>query len=112
MYRIRIHALVAGLTVVGASLLAPNAHSAGETRQKAQEHLMAISRNMEKEFELENLIKAKGFKDAAVLVDDRAVTVIVAAASLPAEESQRIKELVSKGTGVELQNIVVIHKYQ
>ncbi|BAF59354.1 hypothetical protein PTH_1173 [Pelotomaculum thermopropionicum SI] len=89
-----------------------NAHSAGETRQKAQEHLMAISRNMEKEFELENLIKAKGFKDAAVLVDDRAVTVIVATASLPAEESQLIKELVSKGTGVELQNIVVIHKYQ
>lgn len=87
-----------------------NANSSGETRQKAQEHLMAISRSMEKEVELESLIRAKGFKDAAVLVDDRAVTVIVAATNLSTEEAARIIDLVSRGTGVETQNIVIIPK--
>jgi len=87
-----------------------NNNSTSETRQKAQEHLMAISRNMEKEIELESLLKAKGFKEAAVLVDDRAVTVVVEAANLSAGESSQITDLVSRGTGVDLQNIVLITK--
>lgn len=87
-----------------------NNNSAPETRQKAQEHLMVISRNMAKEVELENLIRAKGFKDAAVLVDDRAVTVIVAAKSLSGGEAAGITELVSRGTGVDPQNVVIITK--
>ncbi|MCL6635092.1 MAG: SpoIIIAH-like family protein [Peptococcaceae bacterium] len=85
-----------------------NAGSTSETRQKAQEHLMAISRNMAREVELENLIRAKGFKDAAVLVDDRAVTVIVAAAGLTGGEAAGITELVSRSTGVDAQNVVII----
>lgn len=85
-----------------------NGNSANEIRQKAQEHLLAISRNMEKEVELESLVRAKGFKDAAALVDERSVTIIVAAASLSGDETVRIKELASRGTGVEAQNIVVI----
>jgi len=87
-----------------------NANSTVETRQKAQEHLMTISRSMEKEVELENLIRAKGFKDAAVLVDDRSVTVIVAATNLSNEEAIRMTDLVSRGTGVEAQNVVIIPK--
>lgn len=87
-----------------------NANSTVETRQKAQEHLMTISRSMEKEVELENLIRAKGFKDAAILVDDRSVTVIVAATNLSNEEAIRMTDLVSRGTGVEAQNVVIIPK--
>ncbi|MFA4886161.1 MAG: SpoIIIAH-like family protein [Desulfotomaculaceae bacterium] len=87
-----------------------NTNSTSETRQKAQEHLMAISRNMEKEIEMESLLKAKGFKDAAVLVDERAVTVVVEAAHLSAGESSQITDLVFRGTGVDLQNIIIITK--
>jgi len=87
-----------------------NVNSAGETRQKAQEHLMAISRNMEKEIELENLLRAKGFKDAAVLVNERAVTVIVETDHLSTGESFQITDLVSRGTGVDTQNIIIITK--
>ncbi|HHU85609.1 MAG: SpoIIIAH-like family protein [Pelotomaculaceae bacterium] len=87
-----------------------NANSTADTRQKAQEHLMVISRSMEKENELENLIRAKGFKEAAVFVDERSVTVIVESAreSLTTEELSSITGLVSRGTGVDAQNIVVI----
>jgi len=87
-----------------------NAGTAGETRQKAQEHLMAISRSMEKESELENLIRAKGFDDAAVMVDESTATAIVAAASLSSVEVAAITELVSRGAGIEQQKIAVINK--
>ncbi len=87
-----------------------NANSTADTRQKAQEHLLAISRSMEKENELENLIRAKGFKDAAVYVDEGSVTVIVEPASvkLTTEDLSSITGLVSRGTGVDAQNIVII----
>lgn len=87
-----------------------NTGSSAESRQKAQDHLMSISRNMEKEVELENLIRASGYRDAAVFVDERAVSVVVAAEKLSAEESGRISELVSKRTGMEPKNISVIAK--
>lgn len=87
-----------------------NAGTAGETRQKAQEHLMAISRSMEKESELENLIRAKGFTDAVVMVDESTATAIVAADRLSNVEVTAITELVSRGTGMELPKIAVINK--
>lgn len=87
-----------------------NADSAGETRQKAQELLLAISSKMEKEIELESLLRAKGFKDAAVIADERAVTVVVTADKLSAGESAEINSLVYRKTGVDAQNIVIIPK--
>lgn len=87
-----------------------NDNSAGETRQKAQEHLLDISSKMEKEIELENLLRAKGYKDAAVIADERAVTVIVTTDKLSAGESADINNLVSRRTGADTQNIVIIPK--
>lgn len=87
-----------------------NENSAGETRQKAQEHLLDISSEMEKEIELENLLRAKGFKDAAVIADERAVTVIVTSDKLSVSESAEINSLVSRSTGVDAQNIIIIPK--
>lgn len=87
-----------------------NAGTVDETRQKAQEHLLAISRSMEKESELENLIRAKGFDDAAVIVDESTATAIVASGSLSSAEVAAITELVSRGTGMEQQKIAVISK--
>lgn len=87
-----------------------NAGTADETRQKAQEHLMAISRSMEKESELENLIRAKGFADAAVMVDESAVTAVVAAASLDSVEVAAITELVARSTGIDQEKITIISK--
>ena len=84
--------------------------SGGETRQKAQEHLLVISQSVQKEVELENLIRARGFKDAAVLVDERSVTVVVAADSFAAEERARIADMVTRSTGVDSRKILIIRK--
>lgn len=87
-----------------------NAASNDQTRQRAQENLLSISNRITKEIEVENLIRAKGFKDAAVYLEDEGVTVVVHAGQLSPEEATRISDLVSRGTGVSEQNIVIIPK--
>ncbi|SHJ10049.1 SpoIIIAH-like family protein [Desulfofundulus thermosubterraneus] len=85
-----------------------NPQAAAETRRTAQERLLAISQSMAREVEVENLLRAKGFKDAAVSLDDRGATVVVQAARISPEEATRIAELVSRGTGVAEQDVVII----
>lgn len=85
-----------------------NPQSAAETRKAAQEKLLALSQNMAREMEVENLIRAKGFKDAAVYLDSGGATVVVQAPRITPEEARRIAELISRSTGVAEQNVVII----
>jgi len=87
-----------------------NTETADDTRQKAQESLLAISRNMEKESTLENLIRAKGFTDAAVKVDESTATAIVSSADISAGDIGVITELVARITGLSPDKIAVIGK--
>lgn len=94
-----------------------NSPSASEqARKKAQEELLAISQKLAKETELEHLIRAKGYQDATVCIEGKGVTVIVQPlkgkepAKISAEDVARICEVVSWGTGVGEQNIIVIPK--
>ncbi|HHW42491.1 MAG TPA: SpoIIIAH-like family protein [Desulfotomaculum sp.] len=82
--------------------------TAAETRRKAQEKLLTISQNMAREMEVENLIRARGFQDAAVCLDEKGATVVVLAPRISKEEAARINELVSRGTGVDARNVVII----
>jgi len=88
-----------------------NVNSSSETRQKAQENLMSISNCMEKEVEMENLIKAKGYNDAAVLIDNRSVTAVVATKILNPEEVVSLTDLIARGTGIDSSNIIIIPRY-
>ncbi|MGB9804148.1 SpoIIIAH-like family protein [Desulfofundulus sp.] len=85
-----------------------NPQAAAETRRTAQDQLLAISQNMAREVEVENLIRAKGFKDAAVSLENHGATVVVQATRISPEDVTRIAELVSRETGVAEQNIVII----
>lgn len=87
-----------------------NPGTVDETRQKAQEQLMAISHSMEKESELENLIRAKGFDDAVVIVDEHTATAVVSAGNMNSGEVTAITELVSRSTGMDPQKIAIISK--
>ncbi len=84
-----------------------------ETRKKVQEKLLEISSNMSKEMELENLIRARGYRDAAVFLDGDTVTVVVQPGKniLPGtEENSEIAALVSKSAGVPEDNVIIITK--
>jgi len=85
-----------------------SANSDEETMKKAQEQLMEISRVMGKEVELENLIRAKGIEDAAVLLDSRAVMVIVADSGMVSGDVYQLTDLVSRGTGLAVQDVAMV----
>jgi stage III sporulation protein AH len=87
-----------------------NPASSPQARQQAQERLLAISNKMAKEIEIEHLIRARGFKDSTVCLEENGVTVIVQAANLSTQDTANICEVVSWGTGVGDQNIIIIPK--
>ncbi|MBF7082100.1 SpoIIIAH-like family protein [Desulfallas sp. Bu1-1] len=83
-----------------------------DTRKMAHEQFLRISNNISKEMELENLIRARGFQDAAVFLDNESVTVVVQPGEkMTADaENDAIAELVSKSTGVAENNVIIITK--
>jgi stage III sporulation protein AH len=87
-----------------------NPNSAQETRQDAQQKLIAITQNLEREMELENLIIAKGFEDAVVLIQPSAVTVIVQGRTLPQDQIAKITDLAVRSLKVRAEDIVIIPK--
>lgn len=79
-----------------------------ETLEDAQAQKLALVAQMEKEFSIENLIRAKGFADAAVTFHPGAVSVVVDCAELSAEQVAQVLEIVRSETGESAENIKVI----
>ncbi|MFZ5633642.1 MAG: SpoIIIAH-like family protein [Bacillota bacterium] len=84
--------------------------TAGETRQLAQEQLLGISKSVTREARMENLLKARGYRDAVVCMDQKGVTVVVESQVLIPAEEAKIIELVSKESGFGEQGILIIPK--
>lgn len=87
-----------------------NPNSDKEIRERAQEDLLKIIRQMEKELILENLIKGKGFEDAVIFFGDDSVNVIVKTQGLDDKQVAQICDIVSKGTGLSLDKITIIER--
>ena len=81
-----------------------------ETLKDAQEQKMAIVDDMESEFTMESLIKAKGFNDVAVTFHKGSVNVIVDSEQLSQEQVAQILDIVQKETGEAASNIKVSAK--
>ncbi len=86
--------------------------SSSEMKQRAQQELINLTRNMSKELELESLIKARGYPDAAVMLENNTVTVIVAAPKLLGDEANSLVGLISKAAGVDAKNVMLVQKNQ
>ncbi|SFF93443.1 stage III sporulation protein AH [Desulfotomaculum arcticum] len=83
-----------------------------ETRKTAHEKFLNISSSISKEMELENLLRARGFQDAAVFLDGDSVTVVVQPGQkeVAAEDNYDLTQLVAKSTGVTEENVIIITK--
>jgi stage III sporulation protein AH len=66
------------------------------------------AKRMEKESSAETVIKAKGFKDALVMISDTGVTVIVPAETLLQSETLQIQDAVTSQIEIELEKIKII----
>lgn len=87
-----------------------NGKNEDSSRQKAQDAIIKITIDRQKELEMENLIKAKGFSDALVFIHDNSVNAIVKTNTLSKEEVLQIADIISRSTGVRPEDITISTK--
>lgn len=80
---------------------------AAEQRLKAQDELHQLIATMAQETEIENLLKAKGYVDGVVVLDEESAIVVVPA-RLSRDEASQIGELVNRLTGIRFENITIV----
>ncbi|MFZ5898568.1 MAG: SpoIIIAH-like family protein [Bacillota bacterium] len=83
----------------------PNAGQ--EAREKAQARLLEISRDMEREVSIENILRARGFGDAVVFFQGEMVTVVLPC-RLTEEQTASVINIVSRGASAASENVMVI----
>lgn len=87
-----------------------NSNSDKELKLQAQKEMMNLVKLTEKEMVIENLIKAKGFNDALVFIHENNVNVIVDAQNLTTAQVAQIQDIVSRETGVSIENIKIMQR--
>ncbi len=83
-------------------------NSVAETRQEAQQKILQISNYLDQELQLENLIKAKGFNDAVILIQPQSVSVVVDQKDFNRDEIAQITDLIITITSQSIENIYII----
>ena len=81
-----------------------------KTQEQAQEKWLELSMKIQKEGEIENLLKIKGFQDAVADVFTESVTVIVYAPSLTPNEVSIIQDIVVRVAKVRVDKITISAK--
>lgn len=82
-----------------------------ESQTKAQSELTALSQKWEKEMIIERLIKAKGFEDAIVFINEQSVNVVVLnGKALTTAQAAQIKDIVAREAKVSAENIKIVCK--
>lgn len=87
-----------------------NKDTSQETRDQAQRQIIKLTETDQKEMNIENLIKAKGFQDAIVLIDNNTANIVVQADKLSDQEVAKIQDIVSQQTGFTLDNIKIMNR--
>lgn len=78
-----------------------------ETKAKAAENLLEIQERIEKESGAEALLRAKGFKEVYVRIDDDGVDVVVSKSELTDSDIAQIEEIVNRKTGYSVGKIKI-----
>ena len=81
--------------------VAENPESSAESKKEAEKRLIDMAMRMEKEAACEAEIKAKGFADAVVYLNEDTVTVVVKADELIASDTVKIQEIIVRITGCD-----------
>lgn len=80
------------------------------TRKEAQNKMLALTDTMEKEMEIESLIRARGYKDALAYIHDEAVDVIIHTNGLEKDDVAKIGDIIIKVTGFGTGDVTIIEK--
>ena len=82
--------------------------SSEAAKTAAEEQKLGLVERMEKEMQLESLVKAKGFDDAIVTMSDSGVNVVVGTAELTAEQAVQIYDIVRSETDLTAGDVKII----
>lgn len=86
-----------------------DAQADSAAKEQAVEQAAAIASRMDKEAAIENLLKAKDFADALVMIGDSDVNVVVKAeGELISSQTMQIQDAVQSQTDVELDHIKIV----
>ncbi|RDV82503.1 SpoIIIAH-like family protein [Ammonifex thiophilus] len=88
--------------------IAKDPGTSAATRREAQEKIMELTRRAEKEAWLEGLLKAQGFEEAVVTIEERGIITVILPRELSVQETERVVELVSRATGRKQEEITVV----
>ncbi len=88
--------------------VADSEDSTTETKEKANNDMIAMAKTTDVEGTIESLVKAKGFTDCMVYISDEAVNVVVASSGLSSEQAAQINEIVISESGHDAAAIKIV----
>ncbi len=91
-------------------LVAESADASEEAKAEAQNKISQIAVDIQNETNIETLVKAKGFEDCVAIISNDAVSVIVSAETLQANEAAQILSIVYDTTGIAPENVSIINR--
>jgi len=77
-------------------------------KQSALAQIEKIGKNIEKEVEIESLIKAKGFEKCLAIINDKGVNIVVKSEGLSTAQTVQIQDIITQNTDISLNNIKII----
>lgn len=77
-------------------------------RQKAQNQILKMAEDVEKESMIEKVAQAKGYQEVAVYIDGDSVKLIVKKDSLNEQDVAKLKDIIVEQTGISPQNIKIV----
>ncbi|MCK8825453.1 SpoIIIAH-like family protein [Fuchsiella alkaliacetigena] len=87
-----------------------NPNSSEALKDQAQDRLLDMTNTLEKEMEIESLIRARGFEDALSFIHRNSVDIIIATPGLEESDVAKIGDVVAKATGLGLEDVTIIEK--
>ena len=91
-------------------LVTEDAEASEEAKAEASAKISKIAVDIQNEANIETLVKAKGFEECVAIIGDDAVSVVVKADTLQANEAAQIFSIVYETTGISPENISIINK--
>ncbi len=85
-----------------------NENADEESRQSAQNGILALADNTQTETTIENLIKSRGFSDAVCYINNSQANIVVKAESLDETQVALITEIVTEQTNIAPEKIKVV----
>lgn len=87
-----------------------NANSSAEEKKNAQNKILKITDDMGKELQIEQLLQAKGFSEAAVFIQDEKICIVLEDNMLSTDSAAQVVDIVKNITGKGMESVVIVPK--